>query len=82
MNPPVVLVDYIRMLEPDYRDARYEERSEFMDKVNSSDGTQIAFDRLGDSPPVMVVGGAMCCGTDGGEQPGQSVRGPIPAFCS
>jgi hypothetical protein len=31
-----------------------------MDKVTSSDGTQIAFDRLGDGPPVIVVGGAMC----------------------
>jgi hypothetical protein len=29
-----------------------------MDKVTSSDGTTIAFDRLGDSPAVIVVGGA------------------------
>jgi pimeloyl-ACP methyl ester carboxylesterase len=48
------------MLEPDYGDPTDEERSEFMDKVTSSDGTQIAFDRLGDGPPVIVVGGAMC----------------------
>src|SRR5918998_5297842 len=48
------------MLEPDYGDPTDEEGSEFMDKVTSSDGTQIAFDRLGDGPPVIVVGGAMC----------------------
>ena len=48
------------MLEPDYGDPTDEERSEFMDKVTSSDGTQIAFDRLGDGPPVIVVCGAMC----------------------
>jgi pimeloyl-ACP methyl ester carboxylesterase len=48
------------MLEPDYGDPTDEERSEFMDKVTSIDGTQIAFDRLGDGPPVIVVGGAMC----------------------
>jgi pimeloyl-ACP methyl ester carboxylesterase len=31
-----------------------------MNTVTSSDGTTIAFDRLGDGPPVIVVGGAMC----------------------
>src|SRR5215203_7086866 len=31
-----------------------------MDKVTSSDGTSIAFERLGDGPPVIVVCGAMC----------------------
>jgi pimeloyl-ACP methyl ester carboxylesterase len=31
-----------------------------MDKVTSRDGTPIAFDRLGDGPPVIVVCGAMC----------------------
>jgi pimeloyl-ACP methyl ester carboxylesterase len=31
-----------------------------MDKVTSSDGTMIAFDRLGDGPPVIVVGGQLC----------------------
>src|ERR687893_1426414 len=31
-----------------------------MDKVTSGDGTTIAFDRLGDGPPVIVVCGAMC----------------------
>ena len=31
-----------------------------MEGVTSSDGTTIAFDRLGDGPPVVVVGGAMC----------------------
>src|SRR5215203_472121 len=48
------------MLEPDFGDPTDEERSELMDKVTSRDGTQIAFDRLGDGPPVIVVGGAMC----------------------
>src|SRR5918994_3967300 len=48
------------MLEPDYGDPTDEERSEFMDKVGSPDGTPIAFDRLGDGQPVIVVGGAMC----------------------
>ena len=31
-----------------------------METVTSSDGTAIAFDRLGDGPPVIVVCGAMC----------------------
>src|SRR5215211_5057400 len=31
-----------------------------MDKVTSRDGTPIAFDRLGNGPPVIVVCGAMC----------------------
>jgi pimeloyl-ACP methyl ester carboxylesterase len=31
-----------------------------MEKVTSRDGTTIAFDRLGDGPPVIVVCGAMC----------------------
>jgi pimeloyl-ACP methyl ester carboxylesterase len=31
-----------------------------MDKTISSDGTPIAFDRLGDGPPVIAVCGAMC----------------------
>ena len=31
-----------------------------MEEVTSSDGTPIAFDRLGDGPLVIVVGGAMC----------------------
>ena len=31
-----------------------------MNKVTSGDGTPIAFDRLGDGPPVIVVCGAMC----------------------
>jgi pimeloyl-ACP methyl ester carboxylesterase len=31
-----------------------------MEKVTSSDGTTIAFDRLGEGPPVIVVGGATC----------------------
>jgi pimeloyl-ACP methyl ester carboxylesterase len=31
-----------------------------MDQVTSRDGTPIAFDRLGDGPPVIVVCGAMC----------------------
>ena len=36
------------------------EERETMDKVTSRDGTPIAFDRLGDGPPVIVVCGAMC----------------------
>src|SRR3954451_8147616 len=31
-----------------------------MHKVTSRDGTPIAFDRLGDGPPVIMVCGAMC----------------------
>lgn len=31
-----------------------------MEKIRSADGTAIAFDRSGDGPPVLVVGGAMC----------------------
>jgi pimeloyl-ACP methyl ester carboxylesterase len=31
-----------------------------METVTSSDGTTIAFDRLGEGPPVIVVGGATC----------------------
>ncbi|MFC6085835.1 alpha/beta fold hydrolase [Sphaerisporangium aureirubrum] len=31
-----------------------------MSKVISTDGTAIAFERLGDGPPVVVVGGALC----------------------
>lgn len=31
-----------------------------MNKVTSSDGTQIAFERLGDGHPVIVVGGVTC----------------------
>jgi pimeloyl-ACP methyl ester carboxylesterase len=36
------------------------EERERVDKVTSRDGTPIAFDRLGDGPPVIVVCGAMC----------------------
>src|ERR671933_2748986 len=36
------------------------EEREAMDKVTSSDGITIAFDRLGDGPPVIVVGGQLC----------------------
>ncbi|MBC6463665.1 alpha/beta fold hydrolase, partial [Actinomadura sp. HBU206391] len=31
-----------------------------MDKATSADGTPIAFERIGDGPPVIVVGGALC----------------------
>ena len=34
--------------------------SETFQEVASPDGTPIAFDRLGDGPPVIVVCGAMC----------------------
>jgi hypothetical protein len=56
------------MLEPDYRDPTDEERSEFMDKVTSRDGTQIAFDRLGDGPPVLVGGASPAWTIDIGRQ--------------
>ena len=36
------------------------EESNPMETVTSSDGTTIAFDRLGDGPPVIVVGGQLC----------------------
>jgi pimeloyl-ACP methyl ester carboxylesterase len=39
---------------------RAREERESMDEVTSRDGTPIAFDRLGDGPPVIVVCGAMC----------------------
>jgi pimeloyl-ACP methyl ester carboxylesterase len=31
-----------------------------VEKIKSRDGTTIAFDRLGEGPPVIVVGGATC----------------------
>lgn len=31
-----------------------------MDTLTSADGTRIAFERLGDGPPLIVVGGALC----------------------
>ncbi|MGH3085775.1 MAG: alpha/beta fold hydrolase, partial [Rubrobacteraceae bacterium] len=31
-----------------------------METVTSSDGTKIAFERLGDGPPLIVVGGQLC----------------------
>ncbi|GGK72767.1 alpha/beta hydrolase [Planomonospora parontospora subsp. parontospora] len=34
-----------------------------MEKVRSADGTEIAFDRLGDGPPVVLVSGASCTRT-------------------
>ena len=37
-----------------------DDEREHLDKVTSSDGTPIAFDRLGDGPPVIGVCGAMC----------------------
>jgi len=39
---------------------RTREESDPMETVTSSDGTTIAFDRLGDGPPVIVVGGQLC----------------------
>jgi pimeloyl-ACP methyl ester carboxylesterase len=38
---------------------RTREESDPMETVTSSDGTTIAFDRLGDGPPVIVVGGQL-----------------------
>jgi pimeloyl-ACP methyl ester carboxylesterase len=39
---------------------RTREESVPMETLTSSDGTQIAFDQLGDGPPVIVVGGQLC----------------------
>jgi len=39
---------------------RTREERERVDKVTSRDGTPIAFDLLGDGPPVIVVCGALC----------------------
>jgi hypothetical protein len=39
---------------------RTREESVPMETLTSSDGTTIAFDRLGDGPPVIVVGGQLC----------------------
>jgi pimeloyl-ACP methyl ester carboxylesterase len=35
-------------------------KGELLEKIKSKDGTTITFDRLGDGPPVIVVGGATC----------------------
>jgi pimeloyl-ACP methyl ester carboxylesterase len=35
-------------------------KGEIVEKIRSEDGTIIAFDRLGDGPPVIVVGGRLC----------------------
>src|SRR5215211_1997746 len=48
------------MLETDDRVPSTTEEREAMDKVTSSDGTTIAFDRLGKGPPVIVVGWQLC----------------------
>jgi pimeloyl-ACP methyl ester carboxylesterase len=39
-----------------------------MNTVQSSDGTAIAFDRLGDGPPVILVDGALCYRRSGGSR--------------
>jgi pimeloyl-ACP methyl ester carboxylesterase len=39
---------------------RTKEESNPMETVTSNDSTTIAFDRLGDGPPVIVVGGQLC----------------------
>lgn len=48
------------MLELDDGNRRTRKEIEAVGKVTSRDGTPIAFDRLGDGPPVIVVCGAMC----------------------
>jgi pimeloyl-ACP methyl ester carboxylesterase len=48
------------MLKPGDGVRRTREERERVDKVTSRDGTPIAFDRLGDGPPVIMVCGAMC----------------------
>ena len=48
------------MLRADEREQPDELGARPMETVTSSDGTTIAFDRLGDGPPLIVVCGAMC----------------------
>src|SRR4028118_518593 len=48
------------MLKPGDGVRRTREERERVDKVTSRDGTPIAFDRLGNGPPVIMVCGAMC----------------------
>jgi pimeloyl-ACP methyl ester carboxylesterase len=43
-----------------HRDCVHDRKESPIDTVTSSDGTPIAFDRLGDGPPVIVVGGQLC----------------------
>jgi pimeloyl-ACP methyl ester carboxylesterase len=40
-----------------------------MDKVTSSDGTTIAFDRVGEGPPLILVDGALCYRASGPNGP-------------
>lgn len=40
-----------------------------MDKVVSADGTAIAFERIGDGPPVILVDGALCYRDSGPSRP-------------
>jgi pimeloyl-ACP methyl ester carboxylesterase len=39
-------------------DRAHEQKEDFMEQVTARDGTKIAFDRMGDGPPVILVGGA------------------------
>ena len=47
------------MLDTDDSDPTDEEGRGYVDSVTSNDGTTITFDRLGDGPPVIVVGGQL-----------------------
>ncbi|TDC10983.1 hypothetical protein E1267_01930 [Nonomuraea longispora] len=52
-----------------------------MDKVTSADGTPIAFDRLGDGPPIIVVAPALCDRAFGqmGQDPRRLIARHLPA---
>jgi pimeloyl-ACP methyl ester carboxylesterase len=47
-----------------------------MGKVGSKDGTAIAFDRLGDGPPVILVDGALCYRDSGPMRPLATLLAP------
>jgi pimeloyl-ACP methyl ester carboxylesterase len=49
-----------RPKQEDEQGYRAKEENDPMETLTSSDGTTIAFDRLGDGPPVIVVGGQLC----------------------
>ena len=42
-----------------YSDGARERKEDLMEQVTSKDGTKIAFDRSGEGPPVILVGGAL-----------------------
>src|SRR5918997_5256672 len=60
MKLPGVFEDRPRISNLTTAARRTRKERERMDKTISSDGTPIAYDRLGDGPPVIAVCGAMC----------------------